>query len=46
MAGAKLEPTRYSGIYRRGRRYVYEWTGADGQRRRGTADSLGEAGDA
>jgi integrase len=43
MAGAKLEPTRYPAIYRRGRRYVYEWTSADGQRRRGTAETLDDA---
>lgn len=43
MAGAKLEPTRYPAIYRRGRRYVFEWTGADNRRRRATADTLDDA---
>lgn len=40
MAGAKLQPTRWPAIYRRGDRYVYEWTDAQGVRRRGTARTL------
>ena len=36
MAGAKLERTRWPGIYRRGDRWAYEWTDAHGKRRRGT----------
>jgi hypothetical protein len=39
MAGAKLERPRWPGIYRRGQRWVYEWTDAHGTRRRRTADS-------
>lgn len=39
MAGAKLEPTRWPGIYRRGDRWAYDWTDTTGKRRRGTADS-------
>ncbi|MEA2469983.1 MAG: integrase [Thermoleophilaceae bacterium] len=39
MAGAKLEKTRWPGIYRRGSRWVYDWTDASGKRRRGTAES-------
>ena len=30
MAGAKLQKTRWPGIYRRGERYAYEWTDAQG----------------
>jgi hypothetical protein len=43
MAGAPLVPTRYPAIYRRGSRFAYEWTGADGKRRRASAESLDEA---
>lgn len=43
MAGAKLERTRWPGIYRRGRKYVYSWTDAAGKARRGTADTREEA---
>ena len=43
MAGAKLEKTRWPGIYRRGDKLVYEWTDAQGKRRRGTADTVGQA---
>jgi integrase len=43
MAGAKLEKTRWPGIYRRGDRWAYEWTDAAGKRRRGTADSREDA---
>ena len=43
MAGAKLEKTRWPGIYRRGDKYVYEWTDAQGKRRRGTASTRDEA---
>jgi integrase len=43
MAGAKLEKTRWPGIYRRGQRYVFEWTDAQGKRRRGMADTREEA---
>jgi len=43
MAGAKLERTRWAGIYRRGTRWVYEWTDAHGKRRRGTTDSREQA---
>src|SRR5215217_6326683 len=39
MAGAKLERTRWPGIYRRGDRWAYEWTDAAGKRRRASADS-------
>ena len=39
MAGAKLERTRWPGIYRRGPKWVYDYTDAQGKRRRGTADS-------
>ena len=39
MAGAKLEKTRWPGIYRRGDKFVYEWTDAHEKRRRGTADT-------
>ena len=31
MAGAKLEKTRWPGIYRRGDKYVFEWTDAQGR---------------
>jgi hypothetical protein len=43
MAGAKLEKTRWPGIYRRGSKFAYEWTDAQGKRRRGTADTREEA---
>jgi integrase len=43
MAGAKLEQTRWPGIYRRGSRWAYDWTDASGKRRRGTAGSREEA---
>ena len=43
MAGAKLEKTRWPGIYRRGSRWAYEWTDAHGKRRRGAADTREEA---
>jgi hypothetical protein len=43
MAGAKLEKTRWPGIYRRGTRWVYAWTDATGNARRGTADTREEA---
>ena len=43
MAGAKLEKTRWPGIYRRGSRWAYEWTDAHGYRRRGAADTREEA---
>ena len=39
MASAKLESTRWPGIYRRGDRWAYDWTDTTGKRRRGTADS-------
>jgi integrase len=38
MAGAKLEKTRWPGIYRRGERWAFEYTDAHGDRRRGSAD--------
>ena len=37
MAGAKLVKTRWPGIYKRGDRFAYEWTDAEGKRRRGSA---------
>lgn len=43
MAGAKLETTRWPGVYRRGDRWAYEWTDAAGKRRRASADSREEA---
>ncbi len=43
MAGAKLQKTRWPGIYRRGERYAYEWTDAQGNRRRGSARTIEEA---
>src|SRR4051812_23976257 len=43
MAGAKLEKTRWPGIYRRGEKYVCEWTDAQGKRRRATASTREEA---
>lgn len=50
MAGAKLETTKWPGIYKRpGKspgskvRWVYSWTDAAGKARRGTADTLDEA---
>ena len=43
MAGAKLEKTRWPGIYRRGDRWVYAWTDSTGSARRGTADTREEA---
>src|SRR5215207_4021536 len=43
MAGAKLERTRWPGIYRRGDRWAYEWTDAAGKRRRTSADSREDA---
>ena len=43
MAGAKLQKTRWPGIYRRGERYAYEWTDAQGKRRRGSARTIEEA---
>lgn len=43
MAGAKLEKTRWPGIYRRGDRWAYEWTDAHGKRRRGNAESREQA---
>jgi integrase len=43
MAGAKLEKTRWPGIYRRGDRWAYEWTDAAGKRRRGSADTREDA---
>src|SRR5262245_17827762 len=43
VAGAKLERTRWPGIYRRGNRFVYEWTDAHGDRRRRTVDTREEA---
>src|SRR5215213_8911837 len=43
MPGAKLESTRWPGIYRRGDRWAYEWTDATGKRRRGSADSREQA---
>lgn len=43
MAGAKLEKTRWPGIYRRGERYVYEWTDAHGKRPRATVRTIEEA---
>jgi len=39
MAGAKLEATRWPGIYKRGNAWAYEWTDATGKRRRATAGS-------
>src|SRR5918995_7104623 len=43
MAGAKLERTRWPGIYRRGDRWAYEWTDAAGKRRRASAESRDDA---
>lgn len=43
MAGAKLEKTRWPGIYRRGSKFAYEWTDAQGKRRRATAETREEA---
>jgi hypothetical protein len=43
MAGARLEKTRWPGIYRRGDKIVYEWTDAQGKRRRGTVRTIDEA---
>lgn len=43
MAGAKLERTRWPGIYRRGDRWAYEWTDTSGKRRRGSADTREQA---
>src|SRR3954451_5259514 len=43
MAGAKLERTRWPGIYRRGSRWAFEWTDAHGKRRRGSADTREQA---
>ena len=43
MPGAKLERTRWPGIYRRGDRWVYAWTDATGKARRGTAESREDA---
>src|SRR5215210_138835 len=43
MAGAKLEKTRWPGIYRRGERWAYEWTDAQGKRRRASEDTRDEA---
>src|SRR4051812_31652670 len=43
MAGAKLEKTRWPGIYRRGDRWAYEWTDAAGKRRRGSASTREDA---
>jgi hypothetical protein len=43
MAGAKLEKTRYPGIYRRGNKYAFDWTDAGGKRHRGSAESLEDA---
>jgi integrase len=43
MARARLEKTRWPGIYRRGDRWVYDWADADGKRRRATADSREDA---
>jgi integrase len=43
MAGAKLVKTRWPGIYRRGNKFVYEWTDAQGNRRRGTTDTREQA---
>lgn len=37
MAGAKMERTRYPGVYRRGKRVVYEWVDAGGKHRRRNA---------
>ena len=43
MAGAKMEKTRWPGIYRRGDRWAYEWTDARGKRRRASAASREDA---
>jgi hypothetical protein len=43
MAGAKLERTRWPGVYRRGERWAYEWTDAAGKRRRASAESREDA---
>src|SRR5215210_7890826 len=43
MAGAKLERTRWPGIYRRGDRWAYEWTDAQGKRRRASASTREDA---
>jgi integrase len=43
MAGARLEKTRWPGIYRRGDRWVYAWTDAHGKARRGTAGTREKA---
>jgi hypothetical protein len=43
MAGAKLEQTRWPGIYRRGARYVVVYRDRDGKQRKETARTLGDA---
>ena len=43
MAGARLEKTRWPGIYRRGDRWVYAWTDTTGKARRATAESREDA---
>src|SRR3954452_18738178 len=43
MAGARLEKTRWPGIYRRGEKFVFEWTDAQGKRRRATANTREDA---
>ncbi len=43
MAGAKLEKTRWPGIYRRGDRYVVVYRDRDGTQRRETVRTLDQA---
>ncbi len=43
MAGAKLEKTRYPGIYRRGDKYASDWTDGGGKRHRSSAALLEDA---
>lgn len=43
MAGQPLTRTRWPGIYRRGDRFVYQWTDGDGKVRRATVDTAGDA---
>ncbi len=43
MAGAKMETTRWPGVYRRGPRWVCEWTDAAGKRRRATVETREDA---
>jgi len=43
MAGAKLEKTRWPGIYRRGARYAVVYRDKDGKQRKETARTLDDA---